>query len=66
MTPTNYLGSDFSGGDGDNNRTMALAELTIIAVDNQLLQPTTDYTFSGGTLTLKNRLWDNQYVTVWV
>lgn len=65
MTPTNHSGSDFSGSDGDSGRTMATDEPTLVLVDNQLLHPTVDYAYAVGLLTLINRLWDNQSVTIW-
>ena len=66
FSTTNYVGSDCSGSDGDANRTLTVdADTIIIAVDNQLLHPTIDYTLVTTTLTLLNNIYDTQNITIW-
>jgi len=60
-----YTGADFTGSDKERNRTLTTSSPKIVAIDNSILHPTADYTYAGGTLTIKIRLADTQNVTIW-
>ncbi len=66
-----YRGTDATGNDGDSNRTITLTQKTTsviqgmtLTVDGSSLLHTADFTFSGGTITLLNALWDTSYIDV--
>jgi len=61
---TNYLGSDFSGSDGDKERTLQ-ANVEMVVIDMQYLHPDIDYTYNGTHLILNESVYDEQVITLW-
>ena len=64
LNSTNYTGSDLTGSDGDNNRTLT-ANASMIVVDNQFLHPIVDYTITAVVITFLNEIWNSQNITIW-
>ncbi|MFW9872064.1 MAG: hypothetical protein ACFFG0_03105 [Candidatus Thorarchaeota archaeon] len=75
MKTENYNGSDCTGSDGGQNRTLTISNThktdnnnLQIFVNNSFLHLNTDYTIvhneSGTIITFLNYLWDDQYISV--
>jgi len=64
-------GSDFSGSDGDSNRTVTLTNTpltsgtALIYINGRLIHKTQEYSISGSVLTIIGALYDNSYIDVW-
>ena len=66
ITQTNQLGSDCSGNDGEQNRTLTInANTFIVSLDGRILVKDVDYTISGTTLTLLIDVWNEQKIGLW-
>jgi len=62
----NFLGSGTTGSDGDINRNLTLSiNVSFVAVDNYMLNPTIDFTVISGGIQFKNKLWDDEVITIW-
>ena len=67
-TNGNHTGSDCSGNNGEINRTLAISGITnncFIAVDNNILHPSIDFTIESETITFKKNVWNNQKISLW-
>jgi hypothetical protein len=61
---TSFLGSSFSGNDGDTNRNITInAEMVVI--DNFNLHPESDFNVSNGVLIVYVPIYDTQRITVY-
>ena len=63
-----FAGSDFSGSDGDSNRTVTIGQSVTdvrVLVQGRVLHKTQEYTLSGATLTIIGALYDSDIVDVW-
>lgn len=61
-----YDGSDADGNDGEFNRSISVANgVSIVSVDGVTLINLTDYEYLGGSIKFLNKLWDEQYITIW-
>jgi len=65
--PNNYLGSAFTGLDGEQGRNLSITATNVmVIVDNFMLQDNVDYTLNTNTITILNNLWNDQKITIWV
>jgi len=63
-----YTGNDCSGSDGEINRTLGVAGITsncFIAVDNNILHPSIDFSIESEIITFKKNVWNNQKISLW-
>lgn len=66
MTSTSYTGASCNGSSGEIKRNLTFGSTpTQVMVDGMVYVPTVWYSVSGGIITFKNQIWDDQRIVVY-